>query len=95
MSLAGDLRILYHMVVGRTRGANHAERLDNFYRGQAAGYDDFRKRLLHGRKEMIQALDRNGHTYRSDGSIDHRPVSKRAFRIVAAGTARGACAKMP
>jgi S-adenosylmethionine-diacylgycerolhomoserine-N-methlytransferase len=56
MSIAGDLRILYHMVVGRTRGANHAERLDNFYRGQAAGYDDFRKRLLHGRKELYDRL---------------------------------------
>ncbi|HVJ80545.1 MAG TPA: class I SAM-dependent methyltransferase [Planctomycetia bacterium] len=38
------------------RGATHAERMDGFYRGQAKHYDDFRKRLLHGREEMYAAL---------------------------------------
>src|SRR5262249_49113795 len=38
-------------------GGSHGDRLEAFYRQQAGAYDDFRKRLLHGRKEMIEALD--------------------------------------
>jgi S-adenosylmethionine-diacylgycerolhomoserine-N-methlytransferase len=56
MSLAADLRILYHMVFKRDRGGTHAERLESFYGGQASGYDDFRKRLLHGRKDLYEKL---------------------------------------
>lgn len=44
------------MVVTRGRGQTHQERLEHFYQGQAAGYDAFRRRLLHGRSEMIRAL---------------------------------------
>jgi len=56
MSRAGDLRILYHMLFARSRGATHAERLEAFYRNQAEGYDGFRERLLHGRKELYERL---------------------------------------
>lgn len=56
MSLFGDLRILYHMVLRPIRGKSHAERMDDFYRGQAADYDDFRKRLLKGREELWQKM---------------------------------------
>jgi S-adenosylmethionine-diacylgycerolhomoserine-N-methlytransferase len=51
-----DLRILWHMAVAGGRGRTHEERLENFYSGQAAGYDAFRKRLLHGREELFTSL---------------------------------------
>src|SRR5262249_49911028 len=41
----------------RIRGGSHQERLEEFYRRQADGYDSFRARLLHGRAELMQALD--------------------------------------
>jgi S-adenosylmethionine-diacylgycerolhomoserine-N-methlytransferase len=56
MGLASDLRILYRLAFQRVKGRDHQERLEAFYRHQAAGYDDFRKRLLHGREEMMRAL---------------------------------------
>ncbi|MDO4551103.1 MAG: class I SAM-dependent methyltransferase [Planctomycetia bacterium] len=56
MSFSSDMKIIYHMLFTRGRGKDHAERLDNFYSGQAEGYDDFRKRLLKGRQEMMQAI---------------------------------------
>jgi len=36
---------------------SHAGRLERFYRPQAAHYDAFRERLLHGRRELIELLD--------------------------------------
>jgi S-adenosylmethionine-diacylgycerolhomoserine-N-methlytransferase len=57
MGLISDLRIIYHMAFAKGGGGSHGDRLEAFYRQQAGAYDDFRKRLLHGRKEMIQALD--------------------------------------
>jgi S-adenosylmethionine-diacylgycerolhomoserine-N-methlytransferase len=57
MSVASDFKILRHMVFGRIRGATHRERLESYYRDQAAGYDDFRRRLLPGRAELFAALD--------------------------------------
>lgn len=56
MSLAGDLKILYHLALAPTRGGTHAERLENFYRGQAREYDRFRERLLPGRSELFDSL---------------------------------------
>ena len=44
------------MLRSGAKGKTHAERLDNFYSGQAKGYDDFRKRLLKGREELWAAL---------------------------------------
>src|SRR6188508_3409504 len=55
-SVFNDIKILWHMAVTGGRGKTHEERLENFYSGQAAGYDAFRKRLLHGREELFTAL---------------------------------------
>jgi S-adenosylmethionine-diacylgycerolhomoserine-N-methlytransferase len=55
-SLRSDLAVLYHLALRPIRGSSHAERMENFYRGQAAHYDQFRKRLLPGRKELFQSL---------------------------------------
>lgn len=57
MALLNDLKILYHMAVSSNRGRSHAERLEGFYKHQAEGYDDFRKRLLQGREALFQALE--------------------------------------
>jgi S-adenosylmethionine-diacylgycerolhomoserine-N-methlytransferase len=56
MNVVADLRILWHLLLTPIRGSTHSERLESFYRGQAAGYDDFRARLLPGRREMYSAL---------------------------------------
>jgi S-adenosylmethionine-diacylgycerolhomoserine-N-methlytransferase len=56
MSLASDLRILRHLILTPIRGETHGERLESFYSAQAAGYDDFRARLLPGRRELYSAL---------------------------------------
>ena len=55
-SLWNDLKIIWHMVVSRDSGNTHEERLESFYKGQAGGYDAFRRRLLHGREEMFSRL---------------------------------------
>ena len=55
-SVFNDLKILWHMAVTGGRGKTHEERLENFYSGQASGYDAFRKRLLHGREELFASL---------------------------------------
>ncbi len=57
MALLGDLKILLHMALSSNRGETHAGRMEGFYRGQAEGYDDFRRRLLQGRAELFAALD--------------------------------------
>ncbi|MFM7152356.1 MAG: class I SAM-dependent methyltransferase [Gemmataceae bacterium] len=56
MGLSTDFRILTQLLFKRVRGKSHQERLEAFYQHQAEGYDDFRKRLLHGREEMMQSL---------------------------------------
>jgi hypothetical protein len=58
MSLLADLKILYHLALRPVRGQDHAQRMENFYAGQAEGYDDFRKRLLQGREEVYQRIAR-------------------------------------
>lgn len=55
-SVAGDARVLLHLLKGRPRSADHAASLEAFYAPQAADYDAFRARLLHGREEMIARL---------------------------------------
>ncbi len=55
MGFFGDLRVIYHMV-RPVRGDDHAQRMDNFYSGQAVDYDDFRRRLLRGREELWQKM---------------------------------------
>ncbi len=57
MALRADLRVLYHLLLKPVRGKSHADRMESFYGGQAAAYDDFRKRLLKGRQELYQQLE--------------------------------------
>jgi len=54
VSFIKDLPILFTMVAKSVTGDTHQERLESFYKGQASGYDDFRKRLLHGREGMYR-----------------------------------------
>ncbi len=56
MGLFADAKIIYHMLLKPVRGKSHAERMENFYGGQATAYDDFRKRLLKGREELWKAI---------------------------------------
>ena len=55
--MAPELRTLWRLARGSRAAANHAARLEDFYRSQAADYDRFRERLLSGRGELIKALD--------------------------------------
>ncbi len=57
MGFLQDLKILYHLALRPVRGKDHAARMESFYSGQAEAYDDFRKRLLHGREELFQAIE--------------------------------------
>lgn len=55
--LAADTRVLWRMLRGQPGGGSHAERLEGFYAPQAERYDAFRARLLHGREDLIAALE--------------------------------------
>lgn len=55
-NLLQDGRVLWHLLLSPVRGKTHEERLESFYRGQAESYDGFRRRFLHGRRELIEAL---------------------------------------
>jgi S-adenosylmethionine-diacylgycerolhomoserine-N-methlytransferase len=55
--LAGDARILWRMLRGQPRAGSHGERLEGFYAPQAERYDAFRARLLHGRADLVEALE--------------------------------------
>ena len=57
MRVLSDLKILYHLAFKPVRGKDHAARMESFYAGQASGYDDFRRRLLHGRKKLWASID--------------------------------------
>ena len=56
MSRISDLPVLWRMLRGMERSGNHAQRLEGFYAGQAAVYDRFRERLLHGRDDLLARL---------------------------------------
>ncbi|MGL4550947.1 MAG: class I SAM-dependent methyltransferase [Gemmataceae bacterium] len=56
MGLVSDLKTLYHVAFAPVKGNSHQARLESFYGKQADGYDDFRRRLLHGREEMMRSL---------------------------------------
>lgn len=56
MSLS-EVKILWSMLRGQQKQGTLKERLENFYSPQASRYDSFREKLLHGRSEMIDALD--------------------------------------
>src|SRR5262245_46512112 len=57
MGFASDLGIIWSLVFNKTGGDSHGDRLEAFYHQQAGAYDDFRKRLLHGREEMMRAME--------------------------------------
>jgi S-adenosylmethionine-diacylgycerolhomoserine-N-methlytransferase len=54
--MAGDLAVIRQLLRGEPRHGEHKDRLEQFYGPQADAYDRFRERLLHGRKELIDAL---------------------------------------
>ena len=54
---AADARVLWRLLRGQPRGASHAQCLEGFYAPQAERYDAFRARLLHGRGDLIEALE--------------------------------------
>jgi hypothetical protein len=54
--LFGQVKILYHMFLSPITGQTHKDRLESFYSHQASGYDEFRKKLLHGREDMLTSL---------------------------------------
>ncbi len=56
MSLLADARTLLQLARGHRAYGSHAERLQAFYGPQAAHYDAFRERLLHGREDLIHRL---------------------------------------
>ena len=58
MPFFSDMKILYHMLVKPVRGDSHAQRMESFYGGQAKNYDDFRRRLLRGREELYQKIEK-------------------------------------
>lgn len=55
-TMLSDARVLVSLLRGLPRNGAHAERLQRFYGPQAGKYDDFRERLLHGRKELVDLL---------------------------------------
>lgn len=57
MPFFADLKTLYYVALKRTRGADTAARVESFYAGQADNFDNFRQRLLHGRRELFAAID--------------------------------------
>jgi S-adenosylmethionine-diacylgycerolhomoserine-N-methlytransferase len=58
-SLRTEAQTFWHLLVSPVRGDTHQQRLESFYAGQARGYDAFRRRLLHGRQSMIDALPKH------------------------------------
>jgi len=56
MPLVRDLKTLFHLTLVPIRGATHEQRLESFYGSQAADYDHFRDRLLHGRQQLYDRL---------------------------------------
>jgi S-adenosylmethionine-diacylgycerolhomoserine-N-methlytransferase len=54
--MLADARVLLALARGAGGRGSHADRLARFYGPQAARYDDFRERLLHGRRELVEAL---------------------------------------
>jgi S-adenosylmethionine-diacylgycerolhomoserine-N-methlytransferase len=55
-SLRSDLSVLYHLALRPIRGRDHAQRMEDFYHGQAEHYDRFRERLLRGREELFRSV---------------------------------------
>ena len=54
--MLADVPVLWRLLRGMPRDGSHQQRLEGFYAGQADHYDRFRERLLHGRRETVEAL---------------------------------------
>lgn len=82
MSLAADLKTLFHLTLSPVRGRTHAERMNHFYGGQADAYDDFRRRLLPGRETLCRSLDlRSGDVWLDLGGGTGQNLEWRPERI--------------
>lgn len=55
-NLLGDLHIALHLLRGAGSSGNAKEKLDRFYAGQAQNYDEFRRRLLPGREDVVRLM---------------------------------------
>jgi S-adenosylmethionine-diacylgycerolhomoserine-N-methlytransferase len=55
-SMISDARTLLQLMRGMPPSPDPTARLEAFYAPQAASYDRFRERLLHGRRELVQSL---------------------------------------
>lgn len=53
---AVELKSLWRMVRGMPDTGTHAARLDAFYKPQAEYYDHLRRRMLHGREQLLDVL---------------------------------------
>ena len=51
------IKSIWRILKGMPNVGSHAQNLDIFYRPQIAGYDALRKRLLHGRKTLVDWLE--------------------------------------
>lgn len=51
-----NLKTLWYLTARRERGSSQAERLEDFYSGQALWYDSFRAKMLHGRDALFENL---------------------------------------
>lgn len=54
--IKNDLKILYNMCFKSNLNGDLKQRLDSFYKDQSSHYDSFRKRMLHGREELIEKI---------------------------------------
>ena len=54
--MLADAPVLWRLLRGMPRTGTHQQRLEGFYAGQAAHYDRFRERLLHGRRETVERV---------------------------------------
>jgi S-adenosylmethionine-diacylgycerolhomoserine-N-methlytransferase len=55
-SILADLKSVWLLLVTPGAGENQQARLNQFYEHQANGYDQFRRRLLHGRQQLIDRI---------------------------------------
>jgi S-adenosylmethionine-diacylgycerolhomoserine-N-methlytransferase len=51
-----DVRSVWHLMTSPGTGENHQARLNQFYDRQASSYDRFRRRMLHGRQQLIDMI---------------------------------------
>lgn len=91
-SLVSDGLVLLHLIRGQGGSdLSHADRLERFYAPQASRYDQFRERLLHGRRELLERLaplpgsrviELGGGTGRNVEFLGARMLSLERFEVV-------------